>query len=199
MTTYRHRVTGPGSAGDVWVSTMHSNGVGSLATAHNAWRAIWANFWADTFGAMVTPQIQVTELVTDQLDPLTGKNTAQLTNADHLVGTGAGQTVSPRSCVVLSYTSGLPSRAGRGRMYLPSPDSSHYANTGEFAPDSVAAISAGWSSAVTAQMSGAVVPVIFHRSTLTWTPITGVKVGTVPGTQRRRTNKSQNAYSANPL
>lgn len=199
MTFFRHRVTGPGSAGDVWVTTMHSQSAGTIAAAHDAWRAIWANFWADTFGALVTPQTKITEQVTDRLDAFTGKNVEQRISNDAYTGTGTGATVSPRSCMVLSFTSSLPNRAGRGRMFLPSPDSDHYATTGEFAADTAAAVSAGWASAVFAQMSGTITPQIYHRSTFTGTQITGVKVGTIPGTQRRRTNKSLNAYSANPI
>src|SRR6266576_5161565 len=109
MPTYRHRVTGPGSAGDVWVTTMHSDGIGSLNTAHQAWRSIWANFLGNTYGALVTPQTKITEVVTDQLDPLTGKNVAQMVSPDAYTGTGTGKTASPRSCMILSFTSTLPS------------------------------------------------------------------------------------------
>lgn len=181
------------------MTTMHSNSTGNLAEAHNAWRAVWANFWGDTYGALVTPQTKITEVITDQLDPIAGTNVGQLVSNDAYTGTGTGKTVSPRSCMILSFTTALPTRSGRGRMYLPSPDSNSYANTGEFTADVCAAVSAAWAFNINSDMSSPTFPVVYHRQLHTGTRITGVKVGTIPGTQRRRTNKALNAFSANPI
>lgn len=195
MTFYRHRVIGPGSAGDVWVSTMHSDSTVGIDAVHNAWQALWINFWTDTYKALVTPQVQITQLVTDQLDPLTGANVAQKTTAVNYVGTGAGTTVSPRNCLLLSFITTLPTRRGRGRMYLPSPDSSHYANTGSFVTGLGLAVAEGWQSQIDSQFGADPAQTIYHRDTHTGTPVIGVKVGNVPATMRSRTNKVQNAYA----
>ncbi len=197
MTFFRHRAIGPGSAGDVWVTTLHSEGAGLIDAAHAAWEAIWSAFWVGTYGPLVTPQQQITQLVTDQLDPLSGKNVVQQQSAPHYVGTGAGKTVSPRSCLILSFFSALPTRAGRGRMFLPSPDSTHYAATGEFVDGLNQTIADAWKTAMFGQFDAqGMHPVIYHRSTKTGTNITGVKVGTVAGTMRSRTNKVQNNYAS---
>lgn len=174
---------------------MHSVSALGIDVVHNAWRTAWLNFWNDTYGPMVTPQVTVNELVTDQLDPATGKNVAQRVNADHFVGTGAGKTVSPRDCLLLSFYTGVPTRAGRGRMYLPSPDSSHYLDTGQFANDVGTTVAGGWKAVIDANFPGDPGQVIYHRSTRTTTPVIGVKVGAVPATMRSRTNKVPNAYA----
>lgn len=198
MTIFRHRITGPGSAGDVWVSTLHTSTVNDIDTVHLNWVGAMEDFWAGTYGALVTPQTQVTGFITDQLDPLTGKNVAQRSSNVALVGTGAGKTVSPRSCMVMSLTTNLPTRAGRGRMYWPSPDSGSYADTGEFSAGVVTSVANAFGAALHT-LKFIADPVIYHRDTRTSTLIIGVKVGSVPGTQRRRTNKSVNNYAAHTI
>jgi hypothetical protein len=198
MTIFRHRVIGPGSAGDQWVSTLHTSSVNDVVTMNLNWADAFTTFWTDHYGPLCSPQTKISEFVTDQLDPLTGKNVLQSTSGVNLVGTGGGKTVSPRSCLVVSMTSNLPTRAGRGRMYLPSPDSNAYAATGEFTQGTADAVSAAF-VAFLRQMKFVADPVIFHRKFNTSTLITGCKVGTVPGTQRRRTNKAVNSYSQSAI
>lgn len=196
MTIYRHRISGPGTAGDVWVSTLHTSSGSDLPTMHAAYVDAMTDFWTTTFGPKVSPRTEASQFITDALDPITGKNTAQLSSAVNLVGTGTGSSPSPRACTVFSLLTALPTRAGRGRMYWPSPDSDAYAFSGEFGQFVADAFSAGMKTALLAiKTTGD--PVIFHRATNTSTLITGVKVGTIAGTQRRRTNKAVNTYSQN--
>ena len=77
MTTYRHRVTGPGSAGDIWVSTLHSSSANTLASVHTAWTTFVNSFCSGTLNAMWNTHQSATEVITDQLDPVTGKQTAK--------------------------------------------------------------------------------------------------------------------------
>jgi hypothetical protein len=198
MTIFRHRVIGPGSAGDQWVSTFHTSSVNDVVTLNLNWASAMTDFWDNTYGALCSPQTKISSFVTDQLDPLTGKNVLQSSAGANLVGTGGGKTVSPRSCMVVSLTSNLPTRAGRGRMFLPSPDSNAYAATGEFTEAVAGAVSAAF-VLLLRQMRFVSDPVIYHRTTRGTTLVTGCKVGTVPGTQRRRTNKSVNSYSQNAM
>lgn len=198
MPYFRHRVTGPGSAGDVWVATMHSNSANTLTAVHTAWTAFINTFFSGTYNALCTPQQSATGTVTDQLDPVTGKNAAQASSVIAQVGTGGGATPSPRSCMVISFQSALPTRAGRGRMFLPSPDMSHYDNQGKFLAAAAAAVSTAFANGLTT-FKATSTPVIYHRAAKTGTNITGVKVGIIVGTQRRRTNKDVNSYSQTPV
>lgn len=198
MTVYRHRVTGPGSAGDIWVSTLHSSSASSLSAVHTAWTTLITNFITNTMGALWNAHQAATETITDQLDPVTGKNVAQASSAVSLTGTGTGGSISPRNCIVIGLRTAVPTRAGRGRMYWPSPDDSHYATNGTFASADVTTVATGFATVLTA-FKATSTPVIFHRKTLSFDTITNTSVGIIPGTQRRRTNKVAQSYSTHTV
>lgn len=96
---------------------MHSSGAASLAATHTAWQAFVSSFVSGSIGAMWPNDVTLTELATDQLDGVTGKNAAQTKSSVALAGTGAGGTGSPRVSLVVGLRTALPTRAGRGRMY----------------------------------------------------------------------------------
>lgn len=194
MPIYRHRVTGPGSAGDVWVSTMHSQGAADYFDAHFAWETFVQNAINPHLAGMWAPTTKVTEVITDELDPLTWRNVRQLTSDVAITGTSDGGAPSPRACLVVGLRTALPTRAGRGRMFLPSPSATHYAATGKFVNADCVTIATDFAAALTT-MKATITPVIAHRSSLTWDTITRVTVGDIPGTQRRRTNKDPNNYA----
>jgi hypothetical protein len=195
MTLFRHRVSGPGSAGDVWVTTLHTTGVASLNTAHGAWATFVANAIGGTLAPMWAPTTTATQLVTDELDDITWKNRAQTVSAINIVGTSAGGAVSPDNCMVVGLRTDLPTRAGRGRMFLPSPSASHYQASGRFVEADCAAIANEWATAI-AILQNTLQPVIAHRSSKTTTPITRVTVGDIAGQQRRRSNKATQTYAS---
>lgn len=198
MTVFRHRVTGPGSAGDIWVCTMHSSSANTLASVHTAWTTLINTFHTGTMNALWPTSHSATETITDQLDPLTGKNVAQTSSTISQVGTGAGGTPSPRASVVLGLRTALPTRSGRGRMYYPSPDDSHYASTGLLVAADAATISNGFGAALTT-FKATSTPVIFHRKTLTFDVVLTVTVGVITGSQRRRTNKDNPNYQSHTI
>lgn len=198
MPYFRHRVTGPNPGGDVWVSTMHSNSANTLAAVHTAWTTMINTFFSGTYNALMPNEQSATGTITDQLDPLTGKNVAQASSTISQVGSGAGGTVSPRNCLVASLVTALPTRAGRGRMYLPPPDATHFTSVGQFDATMISTISSAFAATMTTFKATAQ-PVIFHRATLTGTNVTAVKFGVIVGTQRRRTNKDLNTYSSNNI
>jgi hypothetical protein len=195
MTLFRHRVSGPGSAGDVWVSTLHTTGVASLNIAH----AAWADFVTNTINAalkpMWAPTTTATQLVTDQLDDITWKNVAQFVSAINIVGTSAGNAVSPDNCIVIGLRTDLPTRAGRGRMFLPSPSATHYQASGRFVEADCATLADAWANSMQ-NLRNTLEPVIAHRGPKTTTPITRVTVGDIAGQQRRRSNKATQTYSS---
>jgi hypothetical protein len=198
MTFYRHRVSGPGSAGDVWTTTMHSSGAANLATVHAAWGAVINTFWTGTYGAMLPNEVGANEIVTDQIDAVTGRNTAQARSAVAYLGTGAGATGSPRVCTVIGLKTALPTRSGRGRMFWPAPDSGHLTPTGLLVSADAGTIATAFGNALTT-FKATSSPVIWHESTKSVDNITIVSVGIILGTQRRRTNKVQNAYSTKTI
>lgn len=198
MTVYRHRVTGPGSAGDVWVTTLHSSSANTLASVHTAWTTFVNSFLSGTMNAMWNTHTSATGTITDQLDPLTGKNVAQAVSGISQVGTGVGGSVSPRTCLVVGLRTTLPTRAGRGRMYWPSPDDSHFQTSGKYVDADCTTINTGFATALTT-FKATSQPVIFHRAFRTFDSVTTSTVGDVPGTQRRRTNKVTQVYASHAV
>jgi hypothetical protein len=211
MTIYRHRVTGPGSAGDMWTTTMHSQGAAALATVHAAWGSLVAGFIGSILGPMWPNEVSATSITTDQLDANGIHNVGQATSAVSHIGSGAGATLSPRTCVVLGLRTALPTRSGRGRMYWPAPDASHLTASGNLVSADASAIAAGFATRLTTFKTTSA-PIILHRGhdkdangnpitpvPSTFDPVTNTSVGVILGTQRRRTNRVLNAYSANPI
>ncbi len=184
--------------GDIWVSTLHSQSANPLANVHAAWTNFVIGFCGSTMNAMWNTHQSATEVVTDQLDPFTGKNVAQNRTTISQVGTGTGGSPSPRNCLVVGLITALPARRGRGRMYWPSPDDSHYTTLGKFVSADCTTISAGFASNMTTFLAVAQ-PVVFHRATLTSDNVIDVKVGDIVGTQRRRTNKDTQTYAVSPI
>jgi hypothetical protein len=198
VTTFRHRVTGPGSAGDIWVTTMHSSSANTLASVHTAWTTFVNSFLSGTLNAMWNTHMSATETITDQLDPVTGKNVAQSISSISQTGTGVGGSVSPRNCIVIGLRTTLPTRAGRGRMYWPSPDDSHYLTTGLFVSADVTTIDTGFATALTT-FKATSQPVVYHRATKTFDSVVNSATSNVPGTQRRRTNKVTPTYATHSV
>jgi hypothetical protein len=206
MTIYRHRVSGPGSAGDMWTTTMHSQGAASLATVHAAWQTLVTGFIGSVLGAMWPNEVSANSVITDQLDANGLHNVGQLTSTISAVGTGVGGTLSPRTCVVIGLRTALPTRAGRGRMYWPGTDSTHLTGAGNLVSGDASAISSGFATRLTT-FKATSFPIVLHRGQdastdpplplipSTWDNVTSTTVGIVLGTQRRRTNRVQNAYS----
>jgi hypothetical protein len=208
MPYFRHRVSGPGSAGDIWTSTMHSSGSASLATVHNAWQTLVTGFIGSTLGAMWPNEVSATQVTTDQLDANGIHNVGQVTSTISAIGTGSGATLSPRSCVVIGLRTAVPTKSGRGRMYWPAPDATHLLGTGNLIAADAGTISAAFAARLVT-FKATSQAVILHRGhdagpagvpplvPSTSDNVTAVTVGVVLGSQRRRTNRVANAYSSN--
>lgn len=203
MPIYRHRITGPGPAGDIWTTGLFSSGTASIGTAHDAWADFAASFFGSDMAALWPTETQTSEIITDQLDAEGHHNVAQMRDAVNYKGTGAGLQLSQRSAVVVGLRTALPTRSGRGRMYVPAPDSSSLTSDGLLSSTVADSISGDAATALET-MTQIVQVVIAHRDPTTGgisstTPVTSVTVGQVLGTQRRRTNKVPNNYQSTVL
>jgi hypothetical protein len=154
-----------------------------------------SSFFSGAYAAMIPNDVTLTELATDQLDGVTGRNTAQTKSAVALVGTGAGATQSPRACLVVGLRTALPTRAGRGRMFWPAPDATHMTATGLLSGTDATSLANAFGTALTTFKTTAQ-PVVWHQKTKTFDSVTYVTVGTILGTQRRRTNRVFNSYAS---
>jgi hypothetical protein len=198
MTIYKHTFSGTFSAGDVWNCDMHTSSVNNLATVHAAFVTFVNNLCTGTMNAMWPSDVSVTNAMTNQLDPLTGKQVAQTSSTITQTGTGAGGKPSPRDCVLVSLRTALPQKSGRGRFYLPSVDASHYTTTGRLVQADMTTIANNIGPLLTTL--GATAPVvIFHRKVLGFDVVVQVKVPDLAATQRRRTNKDAITYASHAV
>jgi hypothetical protein len=188
-------MSGPGAAGDVWISTLHTSGAANLATAHSAWSTFVNAIYNNAFKTRWPVPTQITGLSTVSLDAVTGKQTAVTSSGVALIGTAAGNQTSPRDSIVISLRTALPTKAGRGRMFMPGPDTGHLGTSGLLPGTDATAISTAVGAAMTT-LKATSQPVVYHAKTRTVDNILTVMVGQVLATQRRRTNRVFNAYSS---
>jgi hypothetical protein len=127
MTFYRGTVKGHLEGGEIFNFSMHFSGVtGQAATGAtelaDAVTLMWSgtNSPAGNITALYPASIGVDGVTFDELDS-SGHNVQQGRAALSLVGTGTDEPLPPQCAVVVSLRSNTPTRAGRGRFYLPSP------------------------------------------------------------------------------
>jgi hypothetical protein len=198
VTIFLHKASGPGTAGDVWNVTLHTSGAANLATAHSAWQTFFTAIFTNALQALWPNETSCTGLATVTLDAVTGKQTSATASGVALAGVGTGATLSARDCIVLSKRTALPTKAGRGRMYLPAPDATHLTATGLLTGTDAAAIANAIGTAMTT-LKATSQPVVYHHATKTVDNITYVAVGQILGSQTRRTNRVFNAYSTKTI
>jgi hypothetical protein len=198
MTIYQHTVSGTFTAGDVWNCTLHTSSVNSLSSVHTAFTTAMNTFFSGTYNAMMPSDVSATQTMTNQLDPLTAKNVAQQVSSISQTGTGAGGKPSPRDCVLLSLRTNVPRRDGRGRIFLPSVDASHYTATGRLVQADMQTIATGFAAVLTT-LAGTATPIIFHKKILGFDVIVLVKVPDLAAVQRRRTNKDAITYMSHSV
>jgi hypothetical protein len=195
MTFYRLTARGHLPQGEIFTFTLHCQNIGgTIAGAAAAWHTALGLLWngvatpADSIKQLVSTTIGIDVSVADALDPLTGKNDAQITTAETLVGTSAADPLVNQDAVVVSLRTAKATKAGRGRFYLP-PYGEDETTAGV-----LLATPRGQTTTAAQKMiqslNGAGYTVgVFHRNTITIDPVVSVDVSNVVGTQRRRRNK----------
>lgn len=197
MAIFKHVLGGPQSAGDQWTSGFHSQGSGPVESAHAAFAAqVQAALAGQGLAQWLPAATTIGDLTTYLLDTATGRAQAVTRSGVNIVGTGTGAQPSPRDAVVCGLRTAIPGPRGRGRMYLPAPSLNNWDADGLLA----AAARQGIANAVGAMLGGMAgagyVPGLFHLGNAAVDAFNAVTVGTVAGTQRRRTNKIKSAYAS---
>lgn len=194
MALYRHVFQGKCAAGDIFTYTWHADSVRALAAAHSA-----AVVWNDTLwnGATVgngykdhvTADVAMQEVVTTQIDVLTGKSLAQRRSGQSIAGVAVGNALSADTAMVVSIRTDLPQKSGRGRFYLPQPAASNITSVGrwvaDFINDTIAALNAAWAGYETVNDH----LVVYSTEFRVVRDVTSYNIPDLAGTQRRRENK----------
>jgi len=194
MAFYRGTVKGHLEGGEIFNFTTHYSAVtGQAATGATALADAVTLMWSGTnspagnITALYPAAIGVDRVVMDELDS-SGKNVSQGRASLSLVGTGTDEPLPPQNAVVVSLRSDTPTRAGRGRFFLPSPVVTTVIDQ---RLDSAAQtdILHGAQAMLNHMIGLSFQPVIFHRFDPTETDVVSIDVGDVFDTQRRRRNK----------
>lgn len=213
MTIFAHKIIGVGSGGEQWVTGLHTSLAGTLISANGGWASFVANVMGSAVAALWDPNVIVKEIVTDQLDPGTGRSVGQMRGAVSYPGTSTAVPLSPRDCLLVSLRTAIPGPRGRGRMYWPAPTSTSMGTDGELDAGALTAFGTAIGDAFTS-LAAVVTPVVYHRPTVdritydrrtgvatdhaaslaTAIPIERIYIAAKLATQRRRTNKTVNTY-----
>lgn len=142
---------------------------------------------ADNIDQFVPTTVTIDQVVVDEIDT-SGRNISQAVASIAQAGSDTSEELPPQCSVAVSTRSATPTRAGRGRFFLP-----------PYGVDTVASgklTSTGRTRTATAAQkflqhftANGWTPVIFHKGTAVETDITAIDVGDVFDTQRRRRNQ----------
>lgn len=185
---FRHRVSGTCPAGDIWTATFHSESTQPLTSVHTAFDTFVASFYNSTMVPLWPTNVALTESVTDQLDATGKHNVAQDVSTHNYVGTAVPPSLPQDLAIVCGLRTALPTRAGRGRFYVPAGTAAILNDDGTLKSTDAGSIASALASDLQA-MTATTTPVIFHRLTNTFDAVTAVTIGQVLGVQRRRVNK----------
>ena len=190
MTVFRHVVSGV-FPGESWSCTLHTTGALTADTANTAWEAAWTLLWngvaapADDVKHLVPTIVECTEATTATLDAVTFKQVTKSAISLSLFGTDAGASLPPQDTVVVSWTSAMATKGGRGRMFLPVFGADQTAN-GRLSTAARGVCALAASAMCTSLKGSGLTPVLFNRKTGVTTNMTGGSIGDVIDTQRRR-------------
>jgi hypothetical protein len=193
----RANIVGTTGSGETLVHTVHMRRAftgflvaADMATLAGQVQAAWSGAFTPRaslfYTGLVYTRCDVYDLGTDGRAVIGG--TAAIANT---VKGSAGSTVPRNVACVASLQTGFPGRSARGRLYLGALSTTAVANEGGF---TVSAIG-DYAALVKAFLEGlngitlggaAVRAVVASPTKASTTPITAVRVNTVPDTQRRR-------------
>lgn len=207
MTLYRCQAKGPGAGGDFWSTSLHIQSTRTIQAVHAGWESFLGTFLNAAILALWPTSQQCNQALTTSVNEADGKNIFQVASAVSHVGLGTGGTISQRSAIVVGLVDGTPTRAGRGRMYWPPVEATALDTQGLLKTANASLFANQFKAAVDA-LDVADQLVIYHRPVKagpggnppakagSHSDVTGVHVGIIVGTQRRRTNRVQNSYTS---
>lgn len=195
MTVFRNTAGGSLINGERFTFSVHTEkAAGDVVDAASAWSTAINLLWlgaatpADSIKQLYPAGTIVDELVTTELSPTTGKNVHQAISTPSLAGTGSGAALPPQTAICVSLRTDLPTRAGRGRFFLPAPIVT-VSSSGRISATPLGQIVAAVQGMMQSLAGDLYPAVIYHRNTLTTDLILTIDVGDVFDTIRRRRDK----------
>jgi hypothetical protein len=196
MTVYRCTATGLTPQGETWVTGLWIEKIGgTISDAGAAWHAAFDLLWlgaatpTDSIKQLMHTTTTCTETVVNSLDASFRHNVEQVRTTETLAGTSTAENLPPQTSAVVSLRTALPTRRGRGRMYLPPMTADAEITTGLIDATSLAEISLAAKGMLESLITSTYLPVVAHRDIASTTNLTACDVSNIFGTQRRRRNK----------
>jgi len=193
MALYQHRFLGHTAAGENWMFTWWADSSRSSGDAHAA-AEDWANALFDgaTAGNGLEDHTPTTvgldSVTTVQITASTGVQVTRVDSAVNRDGLSATNTLPSDVAHVVSLRTATPTRAGRGRFYLPPGIVGDVTSTGRVATDRLNDLSASLTHAWTGYNSASDRPVVYSRTQRVTRNITSFDLGDLWDTQRGREN-----------
>jgi hypothetical protein len=194
VTIYRHRLSGVGPAGDVWNCVMHSTSDLIIGTVHPAFVAQVGGDLLTAMQALWHTTTACTEIVTDELDPVSLHAVAQERDEVDYPGTSTDQMLPQGVSIVVSWVTTRPGKHGRGRIFLPGPVVTATTATGLYSGATTAAVKNAAAS-FRSDFSGTATLVLLDKVHKATTTVVDARVSNKPSYQRRRLNKVTGTYA----
>lgn len=187
MALYRHRVVGT-TPGEQWSFTLHSTGTVPVETANITWAQAVAAMWTGGLDALVSSQVSIIERTTVTINEQTEGQIARADDDAQLPGVATDSMLPFQVALVVSLSTTLANRHGRGRFYLPPLTAASLAQ-GRLAPAAQTTVASSVQALFSGLNGGNLTPVVRDRVGHISTVVTSASVGDVFDTQRRRRNK----------
>lgn len=205
MAIYRVTIFGHMQTGEQWNTTWHvqavtGQGAVVASTAADAITAAWSGVTSPTgrLDAYYTADLGVDGVRVEELDGTGRHNVTQDIVPLTLVGTSTDELLPPNSAVAVSLRTDVPTKAGRGRNFLPSPVVTTVAS--QLLDTAVqTAIKNAWLRALNHMLDNSFPVGIFHRDTVGWDQVVTVDVGNVFDEMGSRRNQQDEIRVASNL
>ena len=196
MTVYRCTAIGLTPQGETWVTGLWLEKTGgTISGAAAAWHTAFDLMWAgaaspaDSILQFISVDASCTETVVNSVDGSFRHNVEQVRTSESLAGTSMSENLPPQTSAVISLRTALPTRRGRGRMYLPPMTTDAEITAGVIDATSTDRMSLAAKGMLESLITSTYIPVIAHRDLASTTNITACDVSNIFGTQRRRRDK----------
>jgi hypothetical protein len=179
-----------------WSINAVASSTGSEAAVAAAWSTAWEEIFADAaLKAYIPAMTELTETSCSTADATFHQTTKTVTSTS-LSGTAATVALPFRTASIVTLRTSQETRWGRGRWYLPGPNTTALSAAGYFfLPAYTAALAGALTPAMTTFAATAQLQILHRKATahgpgaLTLTPVTIGDVSDQPASQRRRADK----------
>ena len=205
MTNYMHKASGTSPSGQFWSFGMSSVSGLTEAAAQASWNTRVGAFFATAGVEALYKTTSILTQTSTSTASATWHQTRKTVNVVSVPGTATTQELPEQAAMVYSLFTAQANKGGRGRMYLPAPVAAALTpnSGGELSSANATTIATALAVMRNGLVTDGVQPVIFNRKPTLSSPVaftiknvTGGKLDSILGTQRRRGDKRARVYTA---